>query len=228
MISPPHLRLLRPGAGRDPVRGRQYLRRRRIHHRAAGPHRERPVHPQPRHPQHPRQAARAGDAQILLFARCRPRAMPRPSAYAKRVRDLLQEYAALSPRQADPAGDRSRALHAGRRPGQRRRAHPAPRPTGGDVVYFGLVGTNSIDGRQTIPFFAPDRESYLEYDLTSLIYHSGDAEKAQSGADHIAAGDGLAAKSAAAGAPTPRWPRNMTSPIFPATSPPFRPAPISW
>src|SRR5580693_1416157 len=41
----------------------------------------------------------------------------------------------------------------------------------GDVVYFGLSGSNSIDGHQTIAFLSADRENYLEYDLTSLIYH---------------------------------------------------------
>ncbi len=39
-----------------------------------------------------------------------------------------------------------------------------------------------IDGKEVIPFFAQEREHYLEYDLTSLIYHLSHAEKA--GARH--------------------------------------------
>ena len=45
------------------------------------------------------------------------------------------------------------------------------------MVYFGLSGTNSIDGNQTIAFFSADRENYLEYDLTSLIYHLATPKK---------------------------------------------------
>ena len=40
----------------------------------------------------------------------------------------------------------------------------------GDLGYFGLVGTNSTDDIETIRYFAPDRQAFLEYDLTKLIY----------------------------------------------------------
>jgi ABC-type uncharacterized transport system involved in gliding motility auxiliary subunit len=92
------------------------------------------------------------------------------AAYAKRVRDLLGEYAALShgklilqdidPEPFTPEEDEASA------------AGLTPAPTDrGDVVYFGLSGSNSIDGHQTIPYFASAREAYLEYDLSSLVYH---------------------------------------------------------
>jgi ABC-type uncharacterized transport system involved in gliding motility auxiliary subunit len=98
------------------------------------------------------------------------------SAYAKRVRDLLQEYASLShgklilqeidPEPFTPEEDQASA------------AGLTPAPTQqGDVVYFGLSGSNSIDGRQNIAFFSADRENYLEYDLTSLIYHLATPKK---------------------------------------------------
>ena len=45
----------------------------------------------------------------------------------------------------------------------------APTPAG-EKIYFGLVGTNMVNGREVIPFFLEDREQYLEYDLTSLVY----------------------------------------------------------
>jgi ABC-type uncharacterized transport system involved in gliding motility auxiliary subunit len=97
-------------------------------------------------------------------------------AYANRVRDLLQEYAALShgkivvqeidPEPYTPAEDEASAngLSA------------APTDTG-DSVYFGLVGSNTIDGKEAIPFFSQDREPYLEYDLTSLIYRLSTPKK---------------------------------------------------
>ncbi|MFA5119560.1 Gldg family protein [Zavarzinia sp.] len=39
----------------------------------------------------------------------------------------------------------------------------------GEAFYFGLVGTGPIGGREVIPVITPDRESFLEYDLTRLI-----------------------------------------------------------
>lgn len=44
----------------------------------------------------------------------------------------------------------------------------APTSTG-ELIYFGLVATNTIDGQEIIPFFAPEREANLEYDLASLV-----------------------------------------------------------
>ena len=98
------------------------------------------------------------------------------AAYAKRVRDLLGEYVALGhgklilqeidPEPFTPEEDQASA------------AGLTPAPTDrGDVVYFGLSGSNSIDGRQTIPYFAAGREAYLEYDLSALIYHLATPKK---------------------------------------------------
>lgn len=39
----------------------------------------------------------------------------------------------------------------------------------GEQGYFGVVGSNSLDGVEAIPALTPARESYLEYDLTRLI-----------------------------------------------------------
>ena len=94
---------------------------------------------------------------------------PATTAYAKRVRDLLGHYAALSKgkivlEDVDPepfTPEEDRAVEAGMK--------PAP-VNGGGAVYFGLEGSNSLDDRTAIPYFAPEREPYLEYDLTALIY----------------------------------------------------------
>lgn len=98
------------------------------------------------------------------------------AAYAKRVRDLLGEYAALGhgkiilqdvdPEPFTPEEDEAAAA----------RLTPAPTESG-DVVYFGLAGTNRIDGKEVIPYFSPDRESYLEYDLSALLYRLSHPEK---------------------------------------------------
>jgi ABC-type uncharacterized transport system involved in gliding motility auxiliary subunit len=39
----------------------------------------------------------------------------------------------------------------------------------GETGYFGLVASNTTDNDAVIEFFAPERERYLEYDLTKLI-----------------------------------------------------------
>ncbi len=92
------------------------------------------------------------------------------AAYAKRVRDLLGEYAALSRgkiilQDIDPepfTGAEDEASANG--------LTGAPTDSG-DTVYFGLVGTNRIDGKEVIAYFTPEREPYLEYDLSALVYH---------------------------------------------------------
>jgi ABC-type uncharacterized transport system involved in gliding motility auxiliary subunit len=101
---------------------------------------------------------------------------PQINAYAKRVRDLLEEYAARSdgkiilqeidPEPFTPEEDEATADGLS----------GAPTETG-DNVYFGLVGTNTIDGKEVIPFFSDDREAYLEYDITSLVYRLSTPKK---------------------------------------------------
>ena len=90
-------------------------------------------------------------------------------AYSGRVRDLLQEYAALAhgkiileeidPAPFTPAEDEAVSQGLTGAPTQE-----------GDNVYFGLVGTNTLAGHETIPFFDQMREEYLEYDVSSLVY----------------------------------------------------------
>ena len=97
-------------------------------------------------------------------------------SYAEQVRDLLQRYAALShgkivveeidPEPFTPEEDEATA------------AGLSAAPTdSGDNVYFGLVGTNTIDGKETIAFFNQDRQPFLEYDVTSLIYRLATPKK---------------------------------------------------
>ncbi len=99
-------------------------------------------------------------------------------AYASRVRDLLNEYASRShgkiileevdPQPYTPAEDEATAAGVS----------AVPTDTG-ETVYFGLVGTNRIDGREVIPYFSPDREGLLEYDISSLIYRLSAPKKSK-------------------------------------------------
>src|ERR1700728_1666736 len=80
--------------------------------------------------------------------------------YASRVREFLEELATRSGgkirlRIVDPqpfSDEEDRAAEFGLPPLQ---------AAGGDPLYFGLTGTNSTDGRASIPNFQPDREEFL-------------------------------------------------------------------
>lgn len=93
---------------------------------------------------------------------------PQIRTYAGRVRDLLQEMRDRSNGKLileviDPepySGDEDLAMSLGLK---------GARTTEGDIIYFGLVGTNLVDGIEQIPFFADERQQYLEYDVTRLV-----------------------------------------------------------
>jgi gliding motility-associatede transport system auxiliary component len=90
-------------------------------------------------------------------------------AYAGRVRDLLQEYAAFSGgriilEEIDPAPFTQAEDEA---VAQGLTGAPTDQ---GETVYFGLVGSNTLNGHEVVAFFDQAREQYLEYDLTSIIY----------------------------------------------------------
>jgi ABC-type uncharacterized transport system involved in gliding motility auxiliary subunit len=97
-------------------------------------------------------------------------ALPSYAVYQRRVRELLDQYVAASggklrletydPLPFSDVEDRAVALGL----------QGAPLDTGGEQVYFGVAGTNSTDDRQVIPFFASERERFLEYDLTKLVH----------------------------------------------------------
>ncbi|MBU2090218.1 MAG: Gldg family protein [Alphaproteobacteria bacterium] len=91
------------------------------------------------------------------------------ATYGQRVRNLLQEYANLSDGKIrlemfDPEPFsliEDRAVSYG--------LQGVPLDQSGEMVYFGLAGSNMTDDEQTIPFFQPARERFLEYDLTRIV-----------------------------------------------------------
>ncbi len=106
----------------------------------------------------------------LYYSRDAAASAPQIQAYAARVRELLQAYSArahgrvrfvevdvkaFSPEE-DAAGD------AG--------IEPVTLFEGADPIYLGLAGANAIDDKRSIAFFNPDREAFLEYEVTRLIF----------------------------------------------------------
>ena len=47
----------------------------------------------------------------------------------------------------------------------------------GTQVYFGIAGSNSTDDVSAIPYLAPERARFLEYDLTRLVFDLANPEK---------------------------------------------------
>ena len=58
-----------------------------------------------------------------------------------------------------------------RRPGRGARGWWRAPIGNGEAIYFGLTGTNLVDNVEVIPFFADERQQYLEYDLARLIHN---------------------------------------------------------
>jgi ABC-type uncharacterized transport system involved in gliding motility auxiliary subunit len=106
----------------------------------------------------------------LYYSRNLGEVAPRYSAYYARVRELLDRYVTLSRGklsvellEPEPFSDaEDRAVADG--------LQGLPISQAGDTGYFGLAGSNTIDGRAVIPFFNLEREPFLEYDLTKLIH----------------------------------------------------------
>lgn len=87
--------------------------------------------------------------------------------YAKRVQDMLEEYklnsSKITLKIIDPEPDSEEEELA-------QRYGIAPRPTPyGEKSYFGLVVSN-FSGEEAIKRFDPQREKFLEYDITRAIY----------------------------------------------------------
>src|SRR5215472_1001190 len=96
--------------------------------------------------------------------------VPSYGVYAQRVRELLDQYVAaahgkirLEVYNPQPFSDtEDRAVAFG--------LQGVPLDAAGEQVYFGLAATNSTDDQQIIAFFQPERERFLEYDLTKLVH----------------------------------------------------------
>ena len=98
------------------------------------------------------------------------REVPFYATYGRRVRELLVEIASASGgklilREHNPkpfSKDEDMAVSFG--------VQGVPINQSNSLAYFGLAGTNSVDDIERIPFFQPEREKLLEYDLVRMIY----------------------------------------------------------
>lgn len=127
-----------------------------------------------------RNVIRAIDEPVTLrlyVSRSLASRLPSISGYVARVRDLLQEYEHAADGKIiltviDPepfSEEEDRAVGYG--------LSGLPLLDGESTFYFGLVGTNTLDDQEVIPRFTPDREEFLEYDLTKMIHTLGQATR---------------------------------------------------
>ncbi|MBM3559798.1 MAG: ABC transporter [Alphaproteobacteria bacterium] len=103
---------------------------------------------------------------------------PQIARHAARVRDLLGEFARLSdgririktfdPQPFSPEEDL--AVSDG--------LQGLPFDQSGTKVYFGVAGTNTTDDVDQIPYLAPERANFLEYDLIRMVNNLANPEKA--------------------------------------------------
>ncbi len=96
--------------------------------------------------------------------------VPQLRIYATRVKELLKEYEQLSNGNVvlnivDPvpfSEEEDQATSFG--------LQAIPVGTG-DNIYFGLAASNAVGDIEVIPFFQPQREQFLEYDVSKLLYN---------------------------------------------------------
>lgn len=130
---------------------------------------------------------------------------PNYAAYFERVRAILERYRDMSggklrlqfinPLAFSDAEDR--AVGSGLR-GIRLNAE-------GEMAYFGLVASNTTDNVETIAFFSPERERFLEYDLTKLIHTLSKPKKKVVGLISGIPLEGGPGNPMTGGRPSPPW-----------------------
>ena len=127
-----------------------------------------------------RRVAQSIDESVVLrfyFSSRIAREIPQVGVYARHVRDLLEEFAALSdgkielqvfdPEPFTDAEDRADSFGL--------QGLPVDRT--GERVFFGLAGTNSTDDVELIPFFDEARERDLEYDIARIVHSLANPER---------------------------------------------------
>ena len=102
---------------------------------------------------------------------------PGLTAYGDRVQELLERYVGLSngaiqlelidPEPFSPEEDRAVGFGLS----------GVPITEAGDLGYFGIAATNTTDDKDVIPFLTPQREQFLEYDLTRMINNLANPKK---------------------------------------------------
>ncbi len=111
----------------------------------------------------------------FYLARESLRTVPALEAFAQRVENLLEEYARVG-------GERVRLEKYDPEPFSEAEDRALERglqglPTTAANLYFGLAVVTADGRREVISFFQPDRERFLEYDITRMIHQLAHPQK---------------------------------------------------
>lgn len=98
------------------------------------------------------------------------RSLPEVRNYAKRVREMLENFvgnargklqlSVIDPEPFSEAEDKATGFGL----------QGIPINAAGEAIFHGLATTNRVDGQEVIPFFLPDKEELLEYQIASILY----------------------------------------------------------
>ncbi len=96
--------------------------------------------------------------------------LPSLKSYAQRVKELLEEYRRASNGKIELITINPMPYTDNEQRAKQYGLQGVPIEGEDDPLYFGLAGNNLLDGVESIPFFQPEKEDVLEYDVTKLIY----------------------------------------------------------
>ncbi len=109
----------------------------------------------------------------LYFSKSLAGDLPQLNDYAQRIQDLLYEYQALNPEKIsvnvvdpEPFSEAEDTVAAAGLQG-------APVTLGGDSLYLGLIASRDDEEKSIISFFNPERERFLEYDISQILHRLG-------------------------------------------------------
>ena len=131
--------------------------------------------------------------------------LPGINSYAGRIRGLLEELeraadGKLNVHIIDPepfSEKEDRAVGYG--------LNGIPMGDGDGILYFGIVGTNTVDNIEVIPFLSLDREEFLEYDIAKLLFKLSRTSRTVVGLMSDLPIDGGGPQMAQGGAGAPPW-----------------------
>ena len=106
---------------------------------------------------------------------------PAHGNYFKRVRELLEHFSAVSGGKIDLKIINPISFSVEEDEAVKFGIQGVPLDQSGELGYFGMAAINSTDDRKTVPFFNPQREQFLEYDLTRLVYELAEPKKKKIG-----------------------------------------------
>lgn len=113
----------------------------------------------------------------LYYSEQVAQALPSLKAYAQRVQELLMEYERASDGMVQVKIINPRPFSDHEQRAQQYGLQSIPIDGETDPLFFGVAGTNQLNGLERIRFFQPEMEDVLEYDLTRLIYQLSDAQR---------------------------------------------------